>query len=480
VDDAESMAIRRRELIALGLITAAAAALRFPTLHEQSFWYDEAVTAGLVKEPLIGLPRAIANSESTPPLYYVCAWLWSHIFGSGEAGLRSLSALVGTATVPVAYAFARTLLAGRAAYVAASLIAFNPSLILFSQEARSYALFVLLETFAFLYLARLLREPTSRDSACWAAASALALTTHYFAVFFAVSQAVWLLRAAPRARTTVRASGAVAVAVLAVAPLAVYQERGHRTSWIRMSGLPHRLADTVSSFAADPVEFKHLWVLAFVVFAAAVAGLYAWCDSDERRAGTTALFLGLAALGLALALSGAARLFAGKKGDFFLFRNVEPSLVAVLVAGGVALGARRLRWIGPLVAAALCGVWGFVVVDVARRPAWQRENWRAVAADLRERPRERAIVVVPAFDQVTLRLYRHDLQPAPRAGVRVREIVVVERDSVEPVGAALSQSFHVAARDVRPHFTIVSMRSRRPVLVKPSVVDPGALLVEPG
>ena len=46
--------------------------------------------------------HAVKVSESNPPLYYVLAWGWAKAFGTGEVGLRSLSALFGAATVPVA------------------------------------------------------------------------------------------------------------------------------------------------------------------------------------------------------------------------------------------------------------------------------------------------------------------------------------------------------------------------------------------
>lgn len=94
--------MRARHLYALVALTVLAGVLRFATLDVQSFWLDESVTVGLVREDLGGMLSAIPDSESTPPLYYVLAWGWAKLFGTGEVGLRSLSALFGTATVPVA------------------------------------------------------------------------------------------------------------------------------------------------------------------------------------------------------------------------------------------------------------------------------------------------------------------------------------------------------------------------------------------
>src|SRR5215208_3044763 len=133
-----------RSVQLLAGITAAAAALRFATLDVQSFWFDEATTVHLVRMDLGGMLGAIPDSESTPPVYYVLAWLWTNVFGVGEVGLRSLSALVGTATVPVVYALGRRVASERAALIAAALAATNPLLVWYSQEARAYALLVLL------------------------------------------------------------------------------------------------------------------------------------------------------------------------------------------------------------------------------------------------------------------------------------------------------------------------------------------------
>ena len=84
-------------------ITAVAAIVRFATLDLQSFDHDEAVTAARVIHPsLFDTLSVVGHSERSPPLYYVLAWGWSKLFGTGEVGLRSLSALFGTLTVPLA------------------------------------------------------------------------------------------------------------------------------------------------------------------------------------------------------------------------------------------------------------------------------------------------------------------------------------------------------------------------------------------
>ena len=85
--------VRSRTGIAVLALTGVAAALRFATIGEQSHWYDETITASMLDGSLADVFRGVVDTESTPPLYYVVAWLWTQVVGSDEAQLRSLSAL---------------------------------------------------------------------------------------------------------------------------------------------------------------------------------------------------------------------------------------------------------------------------------------------------------------------------------------------------------------------------------------------------
>ena len=101
-------AIRARSvpphLVLLGGIVLLGGVLRFSTLDLQSYRYDEAVTVGRVLHAnFFDTFAEVPHSESTPPLYYLLAWAWSKPFGAGEAWMRSLSALAGTASIAIVY-----------------------------------------------------------------------------------------------------------------------------------------------------------------------------------------------------------------------------------------------------------------------------------------------------------------------------------------------------------------------------------------
>ena len=170
-----------------------AAAVRFATLDSQSFYNDELVTVWLLRKSLGDMLATIPHSESTPPLYYALGWAWTQVFGTGEVGARSLSALCGFLTVPVAYAAGRQLVSRTVGLIAALVVAVGPLFVWYSQEARAYPLAILLCALSFWLFVRYLDERRARALAGWALASGLAIATHYFSALVVAPEALWLL-----------------------------------------------------------------------------------------------------------------------------------------------------------------------------------------------------------------------------------------------------------------------------------------------
>lgn len=125
-------------------LTALAAALRFSALSQQSFWYDEAVSVALARNPIGDLLSGRIKDLGNPPLYPVLLHLWMQLFGSGDNAVRALSALFGAATVPVMLLLARQVVPERVAFLGAILLALSPFHLQMAQEARGYTLLALL------------------------------------------------------------------------------------------------------------------------------------------------------------------------------------------------------------------------------------------------------------------------------------------------------------------------------------------------
>ena len=151
---------------------------------------------------------AVGFSESAPPLYYALAWVWTQLTGTGEFGLRSLSALAGVATVPVAYLLGRR--APRPPRRASPPRPWSRSTRCCSGTRRRRAAtrcWSLLCAASALYFVRALDGGRRRDfDLAGALLSGLALATHYFAIFPIAVEARLAARAA-RAGARSRASG---------------------------------------------------------------------------------------------------------------------------------------------------------------------------------------------------------------------------------------------------------------------------------
>jgi uncharacterized membrane protein len=219
----------RPELLAVVGITALAALVRFAALGVQSFWFDEALTVGIVERSFGGmLDHVVEPGNAEPPLYFILAWGWTRVFGDGEVGLRSLSALAGTLTVPVAYAAARVVAGRGTAVLTGLLAALSPALVWYSQEARSYALMTLFGALSLLFMLLVLERPTKGRLAGWVAASALGVFSHYFAAFIVVPEAAWLLYSVRDRRRVLAAIAGLALVAAAIAPVLIYQRtHGH-------------------------------------------------------------------------------------------------------------------------------------------------------------------------------------------------------------------------------------------------------------
>ena len=216
-------------------------ALRFATLGVQSYHHDEVVTASRVLRAGFGhAMHAVWTGESTPPVYYALAWVWTQLVGTGEFGLRSISAAAGVATVPVAYLIGVELRGRRAGLWAAALVAVNPMMLWYSQEARAYALVALFGALSVLYWLRAERRGARRDFVWWGIWSGLAIGTHYFVAFPILAEAVMLLRRRGL-RESLAGMAILAGCAIAVAPVAIHQTSLGHAEWIGNFTLGHRL-----------------------------------------------------------------------------------------------------------------------------------------------------------------------------------------------------------------------------------------------
>jgi mannosyltransferase len=405
----------------LAALTVAAAALRLSTLGLQSFWYDEAFTPVHVLHPsLWATLRSVVHSENTPPLWYLLAWIDSRILGTGEVALRLPSALAGIATVPVAWAIGRELADRRAALACAALVAFNPLFVWYSQEARAYELFVFTSALAMLCFLRARREPTPRRMGAFALTGALALLSHYFAVFLLIPMALLLARERRTRRAALAAVGALALVGVALLPL-ISAQGGHGTQWIGRWPLSERLEAIpqyyLTGYSGAPLGHGVELLIALPILAGLGLGLWRMSEPGGASPRGVLVALSIAACGVLVPI-----VLVAFGADYLAPRNLVAAMVpvsAVIAVVAVWPGTGRA---GAALLAVSVLAFAAISIDVDLSPRLQRGDWRGLARALHGGSRRRVVTTVE-LGAAPLEYYVHGLRGMhPGTSVIVEEI----------------------------------------------------------
>jgi 4-amino-4-deoxy-L-arabinose transferase-like glycosyltransferase len=403
--------------IAVGLLTAAAFALRLAGLREGLFG-DELYLYEIVKQPNLGdVLSRVHDTESTPPFHFVLAWAATKL-GEPTVTVRLPSLILGTALVPFTYLLGARTVGRVAGLLGATFVAISPFAIWYADEARAYATMTFLAVAAALAL---LRAVETRSLGWWAAyalCAVLILYTHYMGVFVVVALAAWAFwTQRDRLRELLWAHGAIVVLYLPWLPSFAVQSDD--TSANRISsfkdftpkGVVRELTISVDGHPFLPlssVPGRLALVLLGLGAAAALAGtVLLWRrirdgDRDARR--RVALIWLLA---LATPVGVAAYSIVGK--NTYIPRNLSAALPFICLALGAGVAAlRRPLWI---LAAAL--VLAGLAIGTVRTldPDRGRPPYRAAAHFVDDRDRGGGIVLeyplFPAFAGTDEAIGRH-------------------------------------------------------------------------
>lgn len=162
-------------------ITLAGAFLRFYQLGAESLWDGEIFTLLFAQFDWTVFFASVSSFSAHPPLWFA---LTKMILAGGwnETLLRAPAAFAGILSVPAVYVLGKRLLNERVGLLTAALLAFSPLDVIFSQNARNYAFFVLL-VILLVYGAVRATDTQEKTPARWwllFAVTALAgLYTHY-------------------------------------------------------------------------------------------------------------------------------------------------------------------------------------------------------------------------------------------------------------------------------------------------------------
>ena len=258
--------------------TVLAAILAFAAIGTRSFWLDESVSVTMAKLDWGSLVHELRVREGNMSLYHLLLFGWIRL-GDSELFVRSLSALAAVATVPLGYLLTRRLAGTRAALLAGLLLAVNPMVVRYAQEARGYALCLLLVTAGSYLFVLALDRPTWPLWLGYAAVVALAGYAHDFALLIPPAHAVSLAFLRRDLVPWRKVAGAACTLVLLLVPL-LYLLASNDSSGIEWAtgNAPGRIFTRIHD---------HRPVAAAVLVAGLVATVLAWLGL--RRFGVTPL-----------------------------------------------------------------------------------------------------------------------------------------------------------------------------------------------
>jgi hypothetical protein len=153
---------------------------------------DETLALFVGRKSIPGLFDTVLDQRGGAPLHFLFAWIVAHA-GGGLVGLRLVSAIFATATVPVVALLGKKL-AGRPTALAATVLCSASWMLLFhGVYGRMYSLFLFTSALSFLALLHASEKRTRRAWALWAIAMLLCVAAHPYGALVLATQGVYVV-----------------------------------------------------------------------------------------------------------------------------------------------------------------------------------------------------------------------------------------------------------------------------------------------
>lgn len=362
--------------VAAVLSAAAGTLLRFAAVSP--LWLDEALSVNIASLPPPDVIDALRH-DGHPMLYYLALGLWMDVLSDSDFAARALSGLFSLAAAAVIWAAARRRFDADAARFAGVLALTSPFLIRYGNEARMYALVVLLAATGWLLTELVIEQRAWWRPAALAVTVAAGLHTHYWMIWLAGAASILAIAAWLHQREQRRDLAPLLVAYgcgwLAFTPwLGVLAEQAAHTGtpWAKWARPAEVVVESVEGIGGG-TRFEPL-LLGMIIAAAAALGA-TLLGGGERSVelawpGRNPAWPVAAVAVLTLALGGSAALASGSA--------FEARYVAVAVPFVLALAGRGLAglpaWSGLAVVAIVAAFGIAVAVDEIRRDRSQGEE----------------------------------------------------------------------------------------------------------
>ena len=255
-----------------------------------ALWLDEALSVNIAKLPLGQITEALRH-DGHPPLYYWILHLWMSVFGEETFAVRSLSALIYLAGIPLLLLVAAHYepLAGerrrRLGAVLVLVYMLSPFGLRFASETRMYSMVIVMVLAGFVCVERALHHVTARNLAAIVGLTAALLWTHYWALWLIMAVSGLLVCRAlfahrhtnhERRNDSIKVLAAVLVGCLLFVPWLpnlIYQSQHTGTPWAKPFRPASLIVTSLVDFGGGPYgEPQLLSMFMMVIVAIAVFG----------------------------------------------------------------------------------------------------------------------------------------------------------------------------------------------------------------
>ncbi|MFN8037871.1 MAG: glycosyltransferase family 39 protein [Acidimicrobiales bacterium] len=283
-EDVAGTAAAPIEIVVLALVAAVLGiGMRFVT--RSPLWLDEALSVNIAQLPPGEIVQAL-RQDGHPPLYYLLLHGWTAAFGTSDAAVRSLSAVIGIASLPLAWLVGRRRGGPLLAWILVAVVALSPYAVRYSTETRMYSMVITLVLAGYLLVddvVRRGRDGVGRLVGLALVAGAL-LLSHYWSLWLLGSLGIVLLVTWRRSSDPARRRGAgravlalVAGGILLFAwwlPAMLYQSAHTGTPWASADRPTVSVSAALADFAAGAIPDAPMIVIAStLVFALGVFGV---------------------------------------------------------------------------------------------------------------------------------------------------------------------------------------------------------------
>lgn len=354
----------RPELIGLAVVAVLIGTVtRFVT--RSPLWLDEALSVNISQLPLGELTEALRH-DGHPPLYYVLLHGWTSIFGTSDVAVRSMSGVFGLMTIPVVWLLARRKGGPTLGWIAVAVIAVSPFAVRYSDEARMYALVILLVTVGWLLIDDLVDRGlvTPWRIGTLTLVGAALLYSHYWSIWLLVALGlaslwrVWRAADSPSRRPWLAILLAIVlsgVLFLPWLPSMLYQSSHTGTPWASPSRPTSALALMLDDYGGG--DYAEQTLGAALVAVAFLMGVFGYAI-DRRTSGldlrTRREFRGAASIAAGTFLIGCAVSIVSHSAFATRYTAVIFPIVIVTMAAGLSCFAGR--WIRFTVVAGACAL----------------------------------------------------------------------------------------------------------------------------